>query len=98
MVQRTTGRRHAVADLVLMPPVLTPSKILCVGQNYRTHIKEQHGEVPIFPLLFNNWPATLIGPRDAVVLPQVPEQADREVELAFDIATRLRGTKDHEDA
>src|SRR5207245_9985550 len=96
--KRATGRRHASADLVLMAPVLTPLKILCVGQNYRTHIKEQHGEVPSFPLLFNKWPATLIGPRDAVVLPHASEQADWEVELAFYIGTRLRGAKEREAA
>jgi len=89
-VRHTSGPRHRLADLELEQPVVSPSKIICVGQNYRAHIEEQHGQVPRFPTLFNKWPLTLIGPCDDVVLPAVSEQPDWEVELAFYIGAALR--------
>lgn len=89
-VRSATGPEHPVADLVLAPPVLKPPKIICVGQNYLAHIREQHIEVPKFPTLFSKWPLTLIGARDDVLLPVVSDQADWEVELAFYIARPLR--------
>jgi acylpyruvate hydrolase len=97
-VQRATGPRHALVDLVLAAPVLAPSKILCVGQNYHAHIKEQHGEAARFPTLFNKWPSTLVGPRDDIVLPAVSQKADWEVELAFYIGTSLKRAGEREAA
>jgi len=95
-VRQASGLQHPLADLELEQPVLAPSKIICVGQNYRAHIEEQHGQVPSFPTLFNKWPLTLIGPRDDVVLPAVSERADWEVELAFYIGAALRHADEHQ--
>jgi acylpyruvate hydrolase len=95
-VRQTSGPHHPLADLKLEQPVLAPSKILCVGQNYRAHIEEQHGQVPRFPTLFNKWPRTLVGPREDIVLPAISEQADWEVELAFYIGSTLRHGDEHQ--
>ena len=43
----------------LLPPV-TPSKIVCVGRNYRDHVKELGNEVPAEPLLFFKPPSSLL--------------------------------------
>jgi acylpyruvate hydrolase len=95
-VRDARGREHRLGDLRLAPPVLSPPKILCVGQNYRAHIAEQHGEVPAYPTLFNKWARTLIGPNDEVVLPAVSEEADWEVELAFYIGSTMRHATEYE--
>ncbi len=50
-----------VHDVKLLPPV-TPSKIICVGRNYRDHAKELGNEVPAEPLLFFKPPTSLHAP------------------------------------
>src|SRR5579871_5453765 len=52
----------------LLPPV-TPSKIICVGRNYRDHAKELGNEVPAEPLLFFKPPSSLLAPRGVVQMP-----------------------------
>ncbi len=52
----------------LLPPV-TPSKIVCVGRNYREHAKELGNEVPAEPLLFFKPPSSLLEPGGVVRLP-----------------------------
>ena len=46
----------------LLPPV-TPSKIICVGRNYREHVQELGNEIPAEPLLFFKPPSSLLAPR-----------------------------------
>ena len=55
-----------------MLPIELPSKIVCVGLNYRDHAEEQGVELPSAPLLFAKWPNTLIGPGEVhvVLLPK----------------------------
>ena len=45
----------------LLPPV-TPSKIVCIGRNYRDHVKELGHELPSEPLLFLKAPSALLPP------------------------------------
>jgi 2-keto-4-pentenoate hydratase/2-oxohepta-3-ene-1,7-dioic acid hydratase in catechol pathway len=67
-----------------------PGKIVCVGLNYRDHAAEQGTELPTAPLLFAKWPNTLIGPGEAIVIPQEARQVDYEAELGVVIGTRAR--------
>src|SRR5579872_4338554 len=90
VAQTLSGPRHLLDDLELSPPVLSPTKTICVGQNYRSHIQEQGIEIPKYPTLFNKWPSTLIGPGEAIQLPLASSMCDWEVELAFYIGTRAR--------
>jgi len=63
-------------------PVITrPSKVLCVGLNYRAHILETGRELPEYPTLFAKFADTLLGAHDDLVLPAVSERVDWEVEL-----------------
>jgi 2-keto-4-pentenoate hydratase/2-oxohepta-3-ene-1,7-dioic acid hydratase in catechol pathway len=71
----------------LLAPV-TPSKIVCVGRNYRDHAKELGNEVPAEPLLFFKPPSSLLGPRGAVEMPAASERVDFEGELALVIGRR----------
>ena len=82
------GRDLADADLATLVP--TPSKIICLGLNYASHIKEMGRELPEYPTLFAKFPATLIGARDPIVLPRVSEQVDWEVELGVVVGRRAR--------
>ncbi len=71
----------------LLPPV-TPSKIICVGRNYREHVKEMGSEMPTEPVLFFKPPSSLLGPGGAVRLPAMSERVDYEGELALVIGKR----------
>ncbi len=73
----------------LMPPV-TPSKIICVGRNYREHASELGNEVPSEPLIFFKPPSSILRPEGAVVLPSIAERVDYEGELALVIGRRTR--------
>jgi 2-keto-4-pentenoate hydratase/2-oxohepta-3-ene-1,7-dioic acid hydratase in catechol pathway len=73
----------------LLPPV-TPSKIVCVGRNYREHAQELGNEVPKEPLLFFKPPSSLLKPDGVVYLPRLTERVDFEGELALVIGQRVR--------
>ncbi len=71
----------------LLPPV-TPSKIICVGRNYRDHVKEMGSEMPTEPLLFFKPPSSLLRPGGTVRLPAMSQRVDFEGELALVIGRR----------
>jgi 2-keto-4-pentenoate hydratase/2-oxohepta-3-ene-1,7-dioic acid hydratase in catechol pathway len=63
--------------------VTDPSKIICLGLNYKDHAEEQDRQVPERPLLFSKAPTVLIGDGESIPLPAEVEKLDHEVELAF---------------
>jgi 2-keto-4-pentenoate hydratase/2-oxohepta-3-ene-1,7-dioic acid hydratase in catechol pathway len=71
----------------ILAPV-TPSKIICVGRNYRDHAKELGNEVPTEPLLFFKPPSSLLAPAAVVRMPAASQRVDFEGELAFVIGKR----------
>lgn len=83
----TTGERVAVADAVLLAPVIPRSKVVCVGKNYREHAAEMGGEAPAEPLLFLKPNTAVIGPSDTIVRPPQSERTDFEGELAVVIGS-----------
>jgi 2-keto-4-pentenoate hydratase/2-oxohepta-3-ene-1,7-dioic acid hydratase in catechol pathway len=71
----------------LLPPV-TPQKIICVGRNYRDHVKELGNEMPEQPLIFFKPPSSLLKPGGTVLLPGASTRVDFEGELAMVIGRR----------
>lgn len=67
-----------------------PSKIICVGLNYRPHAREVQQAVPERPLLFAKWPSSLIGHDEAIVLPPESAQVDYEAELGVVLGADIR--------
>ena len=67
-----------------------PTKIVCVGRNYRDHAKELGNEVPKDPLIFLKPPSSLVGEGDAIVLPPASRQVEYEGEIGILVAKRLR--------
>jgi 2-keto-4-pentenoate hydratase/2-oxohepta-3-ene-1,7-dioic acid hydratase in catechol pathway len=76
----------------LLAPV-TPSKIICVGRNYRDHVRELGNEVPAEPLLFFKPPSSLLDPGGAVRLPAASARVDFEGELGLVIGRRVRNLR-----
>lgn len=63
-------------------PICRPSKIVCIGLNYRDHAAETKAEPPKEPVLFFKATTSLVGPNDALVRPKGATKVDWEVELA----------------
>jgi 2-keto-4-pentenoate hydratase/2-oxohepta-3-ene-1,7-dioic acid hydratase in catechol pathway len=79
------------ADGALASYALAPSKIVCVGVNYRAHAAEMAKPLPSEPLLFLKPPSALIGPEAAIELPAGDyERIDHEAELGVVIGRRAR--------
>ena len=70
----------AFGDAQLLPP-MRPSKIVCVGRNYREHASELGHEVPQEPLLFFKPPSALLSPGGTVLRPKISQRVDYEGEL-----------------
>ena len=71
-----------LSSVVVEAPIQRPSKILCIGLNYRDHAIESKMEPPKFPTVFTKYPLTLIGNGQPIVLPRATQQPDYEAELA----------------
>jgi 2-keto-4-pentenoate hydratase/2-oxohepta-3-ene-1,7-dioic acid hydratase in catechol pathway len=72
----------------LGPPVARPSKIVCIGLNYRDHAAETGAEIPKEPVIFFKATSSLVGPDDDLVTPRGAVKVDWEVELAVVIGAR----------
>ena len=83
-------------DLKLLPPV-TPSKILCIGRNYRDHAAELGNEVPKEPLLFLKPSSSLLAPNGIILMPALSKRVDFEGELGIVIGRRCRNLGADED-
>jgi len=85
-----------LTSLKLLAPV-APSKIVCIGRNYRDHAAELGNEVPKEPLLFLKPPSSLLAPGGTVRMPALSNRIDYEGELAIVIAKRCRRLSPAED-
>lgn len=71
-------------------PIEQPTKIVCVGLNYRDHAEETGAAIPGEPVLFMKDPSTLGGPYDDVLIPRKSVKTDWEVELGIVIGREAR--------
>ena len=76
-------------EVTLLAPV-TPSKVVCVGRNYREHAAELGNKMPDEPLLFLKAPSAVIGPDDKIELPPASQQVEHEGELGVVIGRLTR--------
>jgi 2-keto-4-pentenoate hydratase/2-oxohepta-3-ene-1,7-dioic acid hydratase in catechol pathway len=75
-------------DVRLGPPLMRPSKIVCVGLNYAQHAAESGMDVPEEPVLFFKATSAIVGPNDPIIIPKGSEKTDWEVELAIVIGKK----------
>jgi 2-keto-4-pentenoate hydratase/2-oxohepta-3-ene-1,7-dioic acid hydratase in catechol pathway len=73
---------HKLSELLFLPVIPNPNKILCAGLNYRSHVAETGREMPTKPSMFSRFTDTLLGHGDAMLRPTVSVQFDYEGELA----------------
>jgi 2-keto-4-pentenoate hydratase/2-oxohepta-3-ene-1,7-dioic acid hydratase in catechol pathway len=88
--QNAGGLPRVESSVRLGAPICRPSKIVCIGLNYRDHAAETGQEVPKEPVIFFKATSSLVGPNDNVVIPKSATKLDWEVELAFVIGKEAR--------
>jgi 2-keto-4-pentenoate hydratase/2-oxohepta-3-ene-1,7-dioic acid hydratase in catechol pathway len=77
---KTGERVWLLKEVKLLPPSV-PSKIVCVGRNYREHASEMGNEVPKEPLIFLKPPSAIIAPEEPIVMPTISHRVDYEGEI-----------------
>jgi 2-keto-4-pentenoate hydratase/2-oxohepta-3-ene-1,7-dioic acid hydratase in catechol pathway len=70
--------------------ICRPSKIVCIGLNYKDHAAETRQPIPKEPVIFFKSTSSLVGPNDPVMMPKGGAKLDWEVELAFVIGKEAR--------
>lgn len=81
-----------LSELRVLPPS-NPSKIICVGLNYRDHAEELSMEVPESPVLFLKPPSAVIGHGGKIRYPACSSRVDYEAELAVVIGKRCKNVE-----
>jgi 2-keto-4-pentenoate hydratase/2-oxohepta-3-ene-1,7-dioic acid hydratase in catechol pathway len=92
------GPELALEDVLLLPPVLEPQKILCIGLNYRSHAEEAGLEPPETPTFFAKFRNALAAPGAEVRLPAYSEKVDFEAEVAFVVGARCKDVAEQDAA
>jgi 2-keto-4-pentenoate hydratase/2-oxohepta-3-ene-1,7-dioic acid hydratase in catechol pathway len=80
----------AESSLAIAPCTPAPSKIICIGLNYRKHAAESGMAVPSVPVVFTKYNNTLVDYGKDVPLGKVGEQFDYEVELGVIIGEKCK--------
>jgi 2-keto-4-pentenoate hydratase/2-oxohepta-3-ene-1,7-dioic acid hydratase in catechol pathway len=89
-----SGKEHELATLKVLVPIDRPSKIVCIGLNYRSHIKEMKWETPKVPIIFSKPSSSMIGPGENIMLPDASSRVDYEGESAIVIGKRATRVSD----
>jgi len=85
-----------LAQVELLPPIVEPKKILCVGINYHAHRIETGRDETPHPTYFTRWADTLVGHGGALIRPQASTRFDYEGELAVVMAKPARHVKEQD--
>jgi len=96
LAEATAFKPIPLDQAMLLPPVV-PSKIVCIGRNYKEHAAELGNEVPKEPLLFLKTPSSLIAHKQAIHKPAISQRVDFEGELAIVIGKRCTKIGHEED-
>ena len=86
------GRKYSVADVQLLAPA-EPTKIVCVGKNYKAHADEMKEGQPEEPLLFLKPNTCIVGNGDNVVYPALSKRVDYEAELGVVIGKKAHAVE-----
>lgn len=82
------GLTEVNKSIRLGSPLTRPSKIICVGLNYKDHAHETGAAIPTEPILFFKATSAIVGPNDDLIIPKNAKKTDWEVELAIVIGKK----------
>lgn len=93
-IEMTASQAGLPLDEVKLLAPVTPSKVVCVGRNYREHAAELGNKMPDEPLLFLKAPSAVIASGDPIELPRASQQVEHEGELGVVIGKTARNVVD----
>jgi 2-keto-4-pentenoate hydratase/2-oxohepta-3-ene-1,7-dioic acid hydratase in catechol pathway len=80
-----------LAEVELLPPLLAPEKILCIGINYANRERDyDFAERPQYPSMFYRAPNSVVGSGQKLIRPKVSQQLDYEGEIAMVIGRECK--------
>ncbi len=82
--------RLNLADIEFLPVITRPGKILCIGINYATHVRETGREMPTYPMIFTRFADSQTAHEQAILRPKASHKLDFEGELAVVIGKTAR--------
>lgn len=77
-------------------PLTRPSKIICIGLNYKDHAAETNAQIPTEPIVFFKSTSAIVGPNDDLEIPKNSIKTDWEVELAIVIGKKAKYVSEEE--
>jgi 2-keto-4-pentenoate hydratase/2-oxohepta-3-ene-1,7-dioic acid hydratase in catechol pathway len=83
-----SGPEYGLDEVRLLHPVV-PDKILGIGVNYRSHAEESDLDIPAVPVIFAEWPSSLVGQDEDIVIPFEETRTDYEGEVAVVLGERV---------
>src|ERR1700761_342848 len=63
-------------DIRLGSPLARPSKLICIGLNYRAHAEETGAKIPAEPVIFMKSTTAIVGPNDDIIIPKNSQKTD----------------------
>ena len=90
-----TSETYPVDEVTLLAPCI-PTKVVCVGLNYRDHAEELGMPLPDEPLIFLKPPSSVIGPGEEIILPPQSQQVEHEAELALVVGRKAKNVPENE--
>lgn len=88
VTENESSLQEIPADVRLGSPFARPSKIVCIGLNYKDHAKETGAAIPVEPIIFMKSTTALAGPNDEVMIPKNSVKTDWEVEFGIVIGKK----------
>lgn len=86
----------SLSDVQLLPPLVFPPKIICLGRNYVDHSAEMKAPPPQEPVIFMKPHTAIIGPKEKIIKPAFVKELDYEGELAIVIGKKAKNVSTEE--
>jgi 2,4-diketo-3-deoxy-L-fuconate hydrolase len=87
---KTANLKPVDQNVRLGPAMARPSKIICIGLNYKDHAAETNAPIPVEPIVFFKATSAIVGPNDDLEIPKNSKKTDWEVELAIVIGKKAK--------
>lgn len=85
--------RIALVQVTFLPVIANPGKVLCIGINYATHVRETGREMPTYPMIFTRFADSQVAHLQPIIRPKASHKLDFEGELAVVIGKTARHVK-----
>lgn len=86
-----------IEEVKSAPPIISPTKIIAIGLNYKGHIKESKGNLPKVPIIFSKFPNSIVGNGDHIRWHKnVTKKVDYEAELAVIIGREMKNVSEEQ--